>query len=405
MMNVSRRAAFGSEDPNDITNKSQIYVTTAGEKSTFPYDKMVQIFLWSLIRPSESICFGGTWRIPVVAGLLSENFVDDLKQDGTYSDQTFIKEYESVWGGGSDESFFSSVEFDRARVISKPFHEPPKRYKGDKLIIGYDVGRLGDSSSAVLMHSIPQNKGQYMKKVGNIFGWEQMHFNDQANNMKRMIMKYGVDKVILDANGAGIGLLDFMIIETTDPVTGEILPAIGIDKQSDKKGDYKAYYDVKNAYNDIIYILKANEGLNTEMHNIAVTQISSGKVQFLIDDQLAYENYKKSAKYKTSTETQRILYMKPYKMTKILKEEMLNLKKTNSEGRTVLKRIAPRMQKDKFSAFEMGLWYLKKTEKNVRVTTKIPPGVSLASRNGAPTNRDSGSMRGRFGGGRFTGRR
>lgn len=26
MMNVSRRAAFGSEDPNDITNKSQIYI-------------------------------------------------------------------------------------------------------------------------------------------------------------------------------------------------------------------------------------------------------------------------------------------------------------------------------------------------------------------------------------------
>ena len=26
MMNVSRRAAFGAEDPNDITNKAQLYI-------------------------------------------------------------------------------------------------------------------------------------------------------------------------------------------------------------------------------------------------------------------------------------------------------------------------------------------------------------------------------------------
>lgn len=34
-MNVSRRAAFGAEDPNDITNKAQLYITTAGDKGTY----------------------------------------------------------------------------------------------------------------------------------------------------------------------------------------------------------------------------------------------------------------------------------------------------------------------------------------------------------------------------------
>ena len=28
-MNISRRAAFGGEDPNDITNKAQIYIKTS----------------------------------------------------------------------------------------------------------------------------------------------------------------------------------------------------------------------------------------------------------------------------------------------------------------------------------------------------------------------------------------
>lgn len=35
LMNVSRRAACGAIDPNDVTNKSQVYITTAGEKNTF----------------------------------------------------------------------------------------------------------------------------------------------------------------------------------------------------------------------------------------------------------------------------------------------------------------------------------------------------------------------------------
>ena len=35
MMNVSRRAPFGGEDPNDITNKSQIYINFIAKKLTF----------------------------------------------------------------------------------------------------------------------------------------------------------------------------------------------------------------------------------------------------------------------------------------------------------------------------------------------------------------------------------
>lgn len=62
MMNVSRRAAFGAEDPNDITNKAQLYITTAGDKGTYAYDKLIQFFLWSAMRPEEAFCIGGSWR-------------------------------------------------------------------------------------------------------------------------------------------------------------------------------------------------------------------------------------------------------------------------------------------------------------------------------------------------------
>lgn len=36
--------------------------TTAGERGTFAYDKLVEIAIWSVIRPWESMVLGGSWR-------------------------------------------------------------------------------------------------------------------------------------------------------------------------------------------------------------------------------------------------------------------------------------------------------------------------------------------------------
>lgn len=81
-MNVSRRTATGEVDPDETLNKSQIYVTTAGWKGTFPYDKLIQLLIWQIVKPGQSIVLGGTWRVPVLMKLLDRNFVKDLKADG-----------------------------------------------------------------------------------------------------------------------------------------------------------------------------------------------------------------------------------------------------------------------------------------------------------------------------------
>lgn len=47
-------------------------------------------------EPEKAIVLGGTWRIPVLVGLLDKNFVKDLKQDGTFNEASFGREYESL---------------------------------------------------------------------------------------------------------------------------------------------------------------------------------------------------------------------------------------------------------------------------------------------------------------------
>jgi len=61
---------------------------------------------------------GGTWRIPVIMGLLSKSFIKDLKMDGTFNESSFDREYESKWSGTVEDAFFNSEQFERNRKLN-----------------------------------------------------------------------------------------------------------------------------------------------------------------------------------------------------------------------------------------------------------------------------------------------
>lgn len=94
-MNVDRRIGSYGSDDNEPLNKSQIYITTAGYKNTFSYEKLIELLVMSVARPKEAMVLGGSWRTPVVEKLLSKDFVRDLKLDGTFNEASFEREYES----------------------------------------------------------------------------------------------------------------------------------------------------------------------------------------------------------------------------------------------------------------------------------------------------------------------
>lgn len=72
----------GTTHPEETLNKSQIYITTAGWKNSFPYNKLIQLLVWMIVKPEKALVMGGTWRVPVLMKLLDNNFIKDLKMDG-----------------------------------------------------------------------------------------------------------------------------------------------------------------------------------------------------------------------------------------------------------------------------------------------------------------------------------
>jgi hypothetical protein len=62
------------------------------------------------------------------------------------------------------------------------------------------------------------------------------------------------------------------------------------------------------------------------------------------------------------TPEKRAEYLMPFTLTTSLREQMLNLVEDNEGVNIILKQSSRGTPKDKFSAFEYGLYYIKKQE-------------------------------------------
>ena len=367
-MNVSRRGAWGDKDENETLNKSQIYITTAGWKNTFSYDKLIQLLVWEIVKPEQSMILGGTWRIPALVGLIDKNFVQDLKMDGTFNEMSFAREYESQWSGTVEDAFFSSEQFDHNRILRQPEYEFSGRStKTSYYVLACDVGRRQCDTVICVFKVNPQPTGATIITMPNIFTMTDAHFEDQAIKLKKLYFKYKAKSIVVDGNGLGIGLVDYMVKQQTDPDTGDVLPDFGVENDDD--GEYKKYRsDI--CEENALFIIKANAPINTEAHATARSELASGHVKFLIDERVAKVKLLGTKRGQEMKPEERAEYLKPFTLTSILKEEMMNLREENEGVNIILKQANKSIKKDKFSAFEYGLYYIKQIEDGKRKKKK-----------------------------------
>lgn len=88
----------------------------------------------------------------------------------------------------------------------------------------------------------------------------------------------------------------------------------------------------------------------------------SGKIRFLIDESLAKTKLMTTKMGQNMNIDERNEYLRPFILTSILKQQMLNLVQENEGINIILKQSNRSVKKDKFSAFVYGLYYIKYEE-------------------------------------------
>lgn len=374
-MNVSRRQENGLVNPYEKFNTQVIYATSAGMKSSYAYEALIDTLEGAIIEPNRYFCIGLDYRIPVMHGLIDGEHVRKLKLSPSYNEQTFASEYCGVWEGGSEESWFNFDKISKYRKIKNPewkqkyINEPNVFY-----LISVDVGRIHDQT-VVCIFRINIRDEKYFATLVNleVLGRqsETKTFQQQAIDIKKIIARYNPREVVIDCNGLGHGLADLMIDEQMDEF-GNIYPPYAFFNDEEYKKTQP-----KDAP-QILYSMKANGPLNSKIHSNAYTRINNGMVRFLTTEQdarAALLATKIGQKMSFMDRTKRLL---PHEMTTKLCQEMANLRLKKTGLDITLERINSRFPKDKYSAFSYGLWRIKEIEE--KETQKTRRKHKLANR-------------------------
>lgn len=361
LLNVSRRLPDNTVNEKE-PNQQRIFATSAGVKTSFAYNILLDTFEDAIIHPNSTFVMGCDYRLPMIHGLLDKTYVNKLKMSPSYSEESFAREYMSIWSGSSEESWFNFDKLQKYRKIKNPeTHAKFRPNTNSFYLISVDVGRLNDQTVACIFRVNIDGNGKHWATLVNIkvlARTEQTKtFTQQAIDIKKLIRDFQPREVIMDTNGLGVGLADEMIKPQYDEM-GEFYPAYAFSND-------ESYYSIqpKDAPK-ILYGIKANGPLNSKIHGNAYARLTSGMVRFLIKEQEAKNALMSTQVGQKMSVYKRVERLLPHEMTTKLFEEMANLrlKRTGNSTDIVLEQINSRYPKDKYSSFAYGLWRIKEIE-------------------------------------------
>lgn len=361
LLNVSRRLPNGTTNPKE-PNQQVICATSAWQKTSFAYDRLIDNFEMSIMQPKQAFVFGCDYRVPVLHGLLPKDYVNQLKLSPSFNETSFATEYLSLWQGASEEAWFNFDKLTKYRKLKNP-ETHAKNVSGPNCfyLLSVDVGRLHDQTVCCVFRVNVTNDGKYHATLVNLYvlGREAQtkSFYQQVIDLKKIIRAFNPKEVVIDTNGLGIGFGDEMIRQQQDEF-GEVYEPLGFINDEDF-----IKIQPKDAPR-ILYGLKANGPLNSKIHGNAYTRLNSGLVRFLIREQEAKSALLATKQGQKMSVYQRVKRLMPHEMTTKLFEEMANLrlKRTGVSLDITLEQINPRYPKDKYSAFAYGLWRIKEIE-------------------------------------------
>lgn len=351
-------------DPSEI-HKNEWYITTCGTRQSFAYEKLKEITADMLMmgtgNPVKSaFSIGAGYELAAMYNQLSIDFINDLRERPTYSPLSFAREYESVWTGSSENSLVQLDDLKQCRTLDKA-EERAVKDKNCEYVLSYDVARAEGSLNAlcalVVIKIIPRGDGTYQKHVVNIYSFEGTHFREQALFLKKKVVDFRARMLVVDVNQIGKGLVDELVLEIDENPPYQVV-------NDDRYDKYKTANSIP-----MIYGISSNtkENKASDVHNIFMGIVSNHKVKMLYTEAQAKE--KLDPKVLNDSELAYKILL-PFVYTDLLQEEIMNLEYKGSGNSTQVKQVSSRIQKDKFSALEYGLYYINTLERKNAIKKK-----------------------------------
>lgn len=359
----------------------EIYMSSAYFKSSWAYRKAQSYTLNFFDDTKKYFICGLPYQVSVREGLLSRSQLEDEMSEADYNELVQQMEMECLWFGDTDGSLFKFDELTARRRLRKAF--PPLSFCNDKITIPKltSTGKRILSIDVALMQSTKKKKND----ASAIFINDLIQVNDTAyqsnfvygetfeglktDELGMIVMKYFYEyqctDLVLDTNGIGLGVYDFITKDQVCQENGKRYQAMTCINDKDMAERCK----VRDA-NKVVWSVKANANFNNEICVLLRNGIQNGKINFLISEQDADSSLKEKYKgyFKMSPTEQAKLKMS-YVQTTFAVYELIKLDHEVKNGNIKVKEVEG-MRKDRYSSIAYSYWCACQLELKLKPKTQ-----------------------------------
>jgi hypothetical protein len=342
----------------------ELYLSSAWYKHHWSWERFLTYYKAMINEKSYFVC-GLPYYLSIKEGLLMEEQVRDEMSESDFDEIGWSIEMECLFFGESEKAYFKYEDLEKNRKLIKPiyprefydlikdssFKYEPKK-PGEIRLISCDIatmaGKENDASIYTIFKLVPTSKG-YDRQIVYMESMEGGHTVTQAIRIRQLYDDFECDYIVLDTQNSGIGVFD----QLTQPL---------YDKERNKEYEpFSCINDEKMAERcvypnaeKVIYSIKGNPQLNSEVAVTLRDNFKRGKIKLLVNEMEAKEYLQKLKGYENLPEEVKAKFINVYQQITFLINEMINLEaEYNDNGQVKLKE--PRSKrKDRYSSVAYG---------------------------------------------------
>ena len=365
----------------------EFYMSSAYYASSWMYQKAKSYFVNMLDDTKRYFICSLPYQISIKEGLLMRSQVEDEMSESDWNPITWSMEMESLFYGAGENAFFDYDSISKRRKIKSVFYPlelykqrdipVPKLAPNEIRILSVDVALMSskknnnDASSLMITSNIPIDEYKYNSNLVYLENQEGLTTDELGVIVMRTFYEYHCTDLVLDCNGLGLGVADYIAKDQFDPMTGKTYK--GFKCCNDESMAERCKIKDPNTH---FYSVKATAQFNNEICVLLRNGFQNNKISLPVHEFESEEFLKTQIKsFNKLTPKQQAMYKITYIQTSLMVNELINLDHEVKNGNIKIMEKSG-MRKDRYSSLAYNFWLLTEIERKKKPYNKI--GVNIA---------------------------
>lgn len=359
----------------------EIYMSSAYFKSSWAY-KLTQDYTVNLLDDKRKyfVC-GLPYQLGIMEGMFDRGAIEDEMSESNFNQTSFDMEMGCMWFGDDGDSLFKFEDVNHCRRIQHALlplkyynqnNPVPNVSDNGRRILSVDVALMAstkrkknDATAIFINELVQQDDVTYQSNFCYAETFEGKTTDEVGLIIMRYFYRYKCTDLVLDTNGLGIGVADYIVKDQYDPETGKVYKAMTFINDDEMAKRCK----VKDP-NKVVWSVKANPKFNSDICVLLRNGIQNGKVGLLIDETECEEQIAKYLKkFKSMNDAEKAIIKNPYVQTTLAVYELIKLEHEVKNAQIKVKEVSG-MRKDRYSSIAYNYWCACQLELGLKPKTQ-----------------------------------